>query len=97
MSSIAERIGDRHDTISAYFKYNTFGRTPEDLTVLSLLPPVDRCLILERVVEAGSLDFLACIDKLSMAYYAGCSCKTMWIDYCPFSQALQDNTALGFR
>ena len=75
MSIIAERIGNRHDAISAYFKLNTFGNIPEDMTVLSLLPPVDRCLILERVIESGAPNFLACIDKLSMAYY-----KAGWED-----------------
>lgn len=76
MSVIAQRIGNRHDRISDYFKTHTFGRNPEDLTVLSLLPPVDRCLILERVMEAGMVgDFLACIDKLSMAYF-----KAGWND-----------------
>lgn len=75
MSIIADRIGRRHDAISTYFKLNKFGDNPEDLTILSLLPPIDRCLILERVMEAGTLDFITCIDKLSMAYY-----KAGWED-----------------
>lgn len=69
MSRICEKLNGRHNAICDYFKGNTFGRDPSVLTVLSLLPPVDRCLIIERVMEFGKCDFLACIDKLSMAYY----------------------------
>ncbi len=69
MSKISERVGTRHDPISDYYKANVFGARPGELTLLSLLPPVDRCLILERILEGGKCDLLACIDKLSMAYY----------------------------
>lgn len=69
MSTISEKLNGRHNAICDYFKNNSFGRDPSDLTVLSLLPPVDRCFIIERVMEFGSCDFLTCIDKLSMAYY----------------------------
>lgn len=69
MSKISERVGNRHDPISDYYKANVFGTRPGELTLLSLLPPVDRCLILERILEGGKCDLLACIDKLSMAYY----------------------------
>ena len=75
MSTIFERVGARYDLISDYFKCNALGRRPGDLTVLSLLPPVDRCLILERVLECGQCDLLTCVDKLSMAYY-----KAGWRD-----------------
>ena len=75
MSTISKKLNGRHNAICDYFKVNKFGRTPEDLTVLSLLPPVDRCLIIERVMDVGFCDFMACIDKLSMAYV-----KTGWRD-----------------
>lgn len=75
MSRISERVGNRHDPISDYYKANVFGERPGELTLLSLLPPVDRCLVLERVLEGGKCDLLACIDKLSMAYY-----KAGWPD-----------------
>ena len=64
MSTISEKLNGRHNAICDYFKNNSFGRDPSDLTVLSLLPPVDRCFIIERVMEFGSCDFLTCIDKL---------------------------------
>lgn len=69
MSKIASKVGTRYDAISDYFKDRKFGNEPENLTLLSLLPPVDRCLIIERVMECGRCDFMTCIDKLSMAYY----------------------------
>lgn len=69
MSKIADRVGSRYDEISDYFKDHSLGKIPEDLTVLSLLPPIDRCLILERVIRSCKCDFTVCIDKLSMAYY----------------------------
>lgn len=68
MSEIADKIGSRYDDIVSYFKRNPFGSIMPDLTVLSLLPPVDRCLILERVAKVGRLNVLVFVDKLSMAY-----------------------------
>ena len=68
MSNIMNRIGDRYDAFTDYFKDNSLGSDPSVLTVLSLLPPVDRCIILERVFQFGKCDFMVCIDKLSMAY-----------------------------
>ena len=70
MSTISARIRDRYDRFCDYFADHAFGSRPPDLTVLSLLPPVDRCLILERVLEFGSCDFPTCIDKLSMARFS---------------------------
>lgn len=75
MSKIANRIGHRYDDILSYFRQCPFGAIPFDMTVLSVLPPVDRCLILERVFERGDGYALALADKLSMAYM-----KTGWID-----------------
>lgn len=68
MSKIKDRIGCRYDDILAYFEQRPFGSYPPDMTVLSGLPPVDRCLILEQVYLRGFCDVLALIDKLSMAY-----------------------------
>lgn len=41
MSNIMNRIGDRYDAFTDYFKDNSLGSDPSVLTVLSLLPPVD--------------------------------------------------------
>lgn len=75
MSRISNRIGSRYDDILSYFKRYPFGSIPPDMTVLSVLPPIDRCLILERVFERGDGYELALIDKLSMAYM-----KAGWLD-----------------
>lgn len=68
MSKISDRIGTRYDDILAYFEQRPFGLYPPDMTALSGLPPVDRCLILERVLLKGCCDVIVLIDKLSMAY-----------------------------
>lgn len=68
MSNIGSKIGRRYDDIISYFKRNMFGYRMMDLTVLSCLPPVDRCLILERVAKECRADVIVLIDKLSMAY-----------------------------
>ena len=51
MSVIADRIGHRYVDILSYFRQHPFGSIPPDMTVLSVLPPVDRCLILEQVLS----------------------------------------------
>lgn len=68
MSKIFNRIGQRYDDILSYFRRHPFGSIPGDMTVLSVLPPVDRCLILERVFSRGDGYITAIVDKLSMAY-----------------------------
>ena len=68
MSKIADRIGLRYDAIIAHFIRHPFGTHPPDMTTLSLLPPVDRCLILERLFQRHSGNILDLVDKLSMAY-----------------------------
>lgn len=68
MSKIADRIGSRYDAIIEYFIRHPFGTHPPDMTVLSLLPPEDRCLILERLFRLRSGNILDLVDKLSMAY-----------------------------
>ena len=75
MSKIANRIGHRYDDILAYFRRCPFGSIPPDMTALSVLPPVDRCLILERVFDRGDGDVVVLADKLSMAYM-----KSGWLD-----------------
>lgn len=75
MSNIGNKIGHRYDQIVSYFKCNPFGSKPIDLTALSCLPPVDRCLILERVAKECGADVIVLIDKLSMAYL-----KAGWSD-----------------
>ena len=75
MSRIADRIGCRYDDILAYFSRVPLGCNPPDMTALSNLPPVDRCLILEKVLINADGDILALIDKLSMAYH-----KAGWMD-----------------
>ena len=75
MSRIAERIGCRYDDIFAYFKRVPFGCNPPDMTALSNLPPVDRCLILEHILINADGDVLTLVDKLSMAYL-----KAGWMD-----------------
>ena len=76
MSEIANRIGRRYDDILSYFRQHPFGSIPPDMTVLSVLPPVDRCIILERVFERGYGYGLVLADKLSTAYM-----KTGWLDF----------------
>lgn len=68
MSRISARIGTRYDGIINYFHRHPFGSIPQDMTTLSLLPPIDRVLILERIFSRGYGDLIATIDKLSMAY-----------------------------
>ena len=75
MSKIADRIGSRYDAIIEHFIRNPFGTHPPDMTVLSLLPPEDRCLILERLFQRHSGNVLDLVDKLSMAYL-----KAGWLD-----------------
>ena len=67
-SRITARIGTRYDNLIDYFRRHPFGSIPHDMTVLSLLPPIDRVLILERVFTRGYGDLIALVDKLSMAY-----------------------------
>ena len=67
-SSITARIGTRYDDLIDYFRRYPFGSIPQDMTVLSLLPPIDRVLILERIFSRGYGDLIAMTDKLSMAY-----------------------------
>ena len=68
MSKIADRIGSRYDAIIEHFIRRPFGTHPPDMTVLSLLPPEDRCIILERLFQRHSGNILDLVDKLSMAY-----------------------------
>lgn len=68
MSNIGNKIGHRYDDIISYFKRNMFGSQMMDLTVLSFLPPVDRCLIMERIAKECRAVVIVLIDKLSMAY-----------------------------
>ena len=68
MSKIADRIGTRYDAIVEYFVRHPFGTYPPDMTMLSLLPPEDRCLILERLFQLQLGNILDLVDKLSMAY-----------------------------
>lgn len=68
MSKIADRIGTRYDAIVEYFVRHPFRTHPPDMTVLSLLPPEDRCLILERLFQLQLGNILDLVDKLSMAY-----------------------------
>lgn len=75
MSKIADRIGSRYDSIVEHFVRHPFGTHPPDMTVLSLLPPVDRCLILERLFRLGAGNILDLVDKLSMAYL-----KAGWLE-----------------
>ncbi len=75
MSLISLRIGPRYKGIIDYFNNNPFGTKPPNMTVLSLLPPVDRCLILEQLIRRRSGNRIDVIDKLSMAYL-----KTGWRD-----------------
>ena len=68
MSKVADRIGSRYDAIIEHFIRHPFGTHPPDMTVLSLLPPEDRCIILERLFRRHSGNILDLVDKLSMAY-----------------------------
>lgn len=73
---LSKNVGDRYDAISRYFKDHRLGDNPIELSALSVLPPVDRCLIIERIMQNGECNILVCIEKLSMAYY-----KAGWSDF----------------
>ena len=68
-SSISQKVHGRYDCFIAYFQRCPFGSIPENMTVLSLLPPVDRCLILEMLFVFGLGARMVIADKLSMAYF----------------------------
>lgn len=70
MSSISQRIGTRYDQIVELFRQRPFGEEAylEDLSTLSILPPVDRCIIIEKVIQCRYGNPIAWADKLSMAY-----------------------------
>lgn len=68
-SLVTKKVGDRYNPILQHFKIVPFGSNPHDLTVLSVLPPIDRVLILESLFSSRSGDVITLIDKLSMAYF----------------------------
>lgn len=102
--ALTDSIGGRHDGISDYFSDSSFGYNPGDLTMLSLLPPIDRCLILERLFLEGHIRQGALpvwIDKLSMAYWkvkAQVSYGTAWWEFTAmeFLKSCQYGSKAGF-
>lgn len=91
MSTIGDKIGTRYNDIVSHFKQHPFGTVMPDLTILSLLPPVDRCLILERVAGECRVDAIVWIDKLSMAYL-----KAGWRDIAmQFLEACRSRRIIG--
>lgn len=57
----------KYASLVNYFKENTFGSEPPVMTILSNLPPKDRCAILEEVLKTDPTN-INVYDKLSMAY-----------------------------
>lgn len=68
MSQLAEKIAHRYDGIVHFFRERPFGKYMEDLSILSILPPVDRCLIIEGVIQHQYGYPIAWVDKLALAY-----------------------------
>jgi len=56
-----------YSSLISYFKSNKFGSEPPVMTILSNLPPKDRCMILEETLKDDPNNFRV-YDKLSMAY-----------------------------
>lgn len=68
MSQLAEEIAHRYDDIVHFFEVRPFGKYMDDLSILSVLPPVDRCLIIEDVILYRYGRPVACVEKLALAY-----------------------------
>lgn len=60
-------MGTEHTGFIKYFKRRRFGSEPPVMSILSLLPPKDRCEILEEI-RAFDSNNIHVFDKLSMAY-----------------------------
>ena len=60
-------MGTEHIGFIKYFKRHRFGSEPPVMSILSLLPPKDRCEILEEI-RAFDPNNIHVFDKLSMAY-----------------------------
>ena len=56
-----------HNPIIEYFKRNGFGTNNPVMTYLSVLAPVDRCIILEEIYNPDLLNSILS-DKLLLAY-----------------------------
>jgi hypothetical protein len=61
------KSGSKYDGVLAYFAKHRFGTEMPVLTLLSILPPHDRCSILEEVLAGDSANTVI-YEKLSMAY-----------------------------
>jgi len=102
--TISDKIGERYEGVLNYLSTSPFGYNPSDLTVLSLLPPIDRCLILEQAFLRGSIGKRVVpvwIDKLSMAYWKVCnqvSYGTAWWEFqsIEFLKSCQYGSKAGF-
>ena len=66
---ISSRIQGRYEEIIDYFARHPYGSDSKDVTVLNILPVVDQCLVLERLLLLGYGTTLNLIDKLSSAYF----------------------------
>jgi len=62
-----EMVPNKYETIISYFKSHGFGTEMPVLTLLSTLPPRDRCIILEILWEKDQSN-IEIYNKLSMAY-----------------------------
>jgi hypothetical protein len=59
--------GSSHPAFVDYFKSKPFGSEPPVMTILSNLPPKDRCGILSEILKSDPTN-VNIYDKLSMAY-----------------------------
>jgi hypothetical protein len=66
MSNFQDKFEQRHLTIVDFFRRNPFGSNMPILTYLSTLEPLDRCIILENLLEEG-VDDIVLLDKLLLA------------------------------
>jgi hypothetical protein len=58
----------KHDKIIEFFRAHEFGSSNPIMTYLSILNPVDRCVILEQLFNPGILNSWNLRDKLVLAY-----------------------------
>ena len=58
---------NKHQPIIDFFKKNKFGSNNPVMTYLSVLSPIDRCVILEALFDENALNIVLS-DKLLLAY-----------------------------
>lgn len=67
MNHFLNQLNSKHNPIVEYFLRNGFGTSMPVLTALSVLQPLDRCIILERIFELNVRN-IHLYDKMVLAY-----------------------------